>query len=60
MRVEVYDSKEWGSITAVVRGETQMLEEDAVLIRTIEGKDWSECMMQHHVLMGWEPYVPWV
>ena len=37
-----------------------MLEEDAVLIRTIEGEDWNDCMRQHHELMCWEPYKPWI
>lgn len=60
MIVEVYESKEWESITAVAKGECGMLEEDAVLIRTIEGEDWNDCMRQHHELMGWEPYKPWI
>jgi hypothetical protein len=60
MIVEVYESKEWSSITAVARGETEMLEEDAKLVRTIEGKDWNDCMRQHHEIMGWEPYKPWI
>lgn len=30
----------------------------AVLERVIEGTDWSDCMRQHHEIMGWEPYVP--
>lgn len=59
MIIEVYKSEEWDSITAVVQGDTNMLEKDAVLIRTIEGKDWNECMRQHHEQMGWEPYKPW-
>lgn len=60
MIVEVYKSEEWDSITALVKGETNMLEADAVLLRTIEGTDWNDCMRQHHELMGWEPYKPWV
>ena len=59
MIVEVYKSEEWDSITAVVQGDTNMLEKDAVLIRTIEGKDWNDCMRQHHEFMGWETYKPW-
>ncbi len=59
MTVEVYTSEEWESISAVVKGEYDLLEKDAVLLRTIEGKDWNDCMRQHHELMGWEPYKPW-
>lgn len=60
MIVEVYESKKWSSITAVAQGEAEMLEEDAKLARTIEGKDWNDCMRQHHEIMGWEPYKPWI
>jgi hypothetical protein len=59
MIIEVYKSEEWKSITALVQGDTNMLEKDAVLIRTIEGTDWNDCMRQHHEQMGWEPYKPW-
>lgn len=59
MIVEIYTSEEWESISAVVKGEYDLLEKDAVLLRTIEGKDWNDCMRQHHELMGWEPYKPW-
>lgn len=59
MIVEVYTSEEWESISAVVKGEYDLLEKDAVLLRTIEGDDWNDCMRQHHELMGWEPYKPW-
>ena len=60
MTVEVYTSEEWESISAVVKGEYEHLEKDAVLLRTIEGEDWNDCMRQHHELMGWEPYKPWI
>lgn len=60
MIVEVYKSKEWDSITAIAKGQTDMLEDDAVLVRTIVGEDWNDCMRQHHEIMGWEPYKPWV
>ena len=60
MIVEVYESKECESISAVAKGEYGLLEKDAVLIRTIEGEDWNDCMRQHHELMGWEPYKPWI
>jgi hypothetical protein len=59
MIVEVYTSKKWNSITAVLQGDTEMLEEDAVIIRSIEGSDWNDCMRKHHEFMGWEPYKPW-
>ena len=59
MTVEVYTSEEWQSISAVVKGEYDLLEKDAVLLRTIEGEDWNDCMRQHHELMCWEPYKPW-
>ena len=60
MTVEVYTSEEWESISAVVKGEYEHLEKDAVLLRTIEGEDWNDCMRQHHELMCWEPYNPWI
>ena len=59
MTVEVYISEKWESISAVVKGHYEHLEKDAVLLRTIEGEDWNDCMRQHHELMGWEPYKPW-
>lgn len=58
MIIEIYTSEKWDSITAVVEGDTEMLEDDAVLIRRIEGVDWNDCMTKHHELMGWEPYKP--
>ena len=60
MTVEVYTSEKWESISAVVKGEYELLEKDAVLLRTIEGEDWNDCMRRHHELMGWEPYKPWI
>lgn len=59
MIVEIYQSKIENSIT-VISDESQkkLLEPDAVLLRTIEGDDWNDCMTQHHKLMGWEPYKP--
>lgn len=32
------------------------LSSNACLIRTIIAKDWHEAMVEHHKLMGWEPY----
>lgn len=60
MTIEIYRSKKWNSITAVVEGDKEMLEDDAVLIRRIEGADWNDCMAKHHELMGWEPYMPFI
>ncbi len=58
MIVEVYESKTDKSITVICKGDTSLLEDDAVLIRTIEGRDWDDCMVQHHAAMYWEPYIP--
>lgn len=38
--------------------QTKMLADDAILLRTITGKNWEECMSKHHVIMGYEPYKP--
>jgi hypothetical protein len=59
MIIEVYESKIENS-TTVICDESQkyLLESDSVLIRTIEGEDWDDCMRQHYELMGWEPYIP--
>ena len=35
-----------------------LLEDDSVLIKTIEGEDWNDCMTKYHEFMGWEPYKP--
>lgn len=61
MIVEVYESLSDGSITVVDKDHQQkaiILEEDALLIRTIEADTWTDCMIKHHELMGWEPYKP--
>ena len=61
MIVEVYKSSEFDSVTAITLGDTtnlNLLEDDAVLFKTIEGKDWTDCMIQYHQLMGWSPYKP--
>jgi hypothetical protein len=31
---------------------------NAILLRTIEGENWNDCMRKHHDIMGWEPYKP--
>lgn len=59
MTVEVWQDKE--STTVLVKGDTNkkwLTEPDAVLVRTIHGIDWDDCMRQHFELMGWEPYKP--
>ena len=59
MIVEVYESKIDNSTTVVCNEHQKLLlESDAVLIRTIEGEDWDDCMCQHYKLMGWKDYVP--
>ena len=60
MTIDVYKSKKWNSITAVVEGDKEMLEDDAVLIKKIKGTDWNDCMKKYHELMGWEPYKPFI
>jgi hypothetical protein len=58
MKVEVYDCED-GSVTVVVADspcKDAVIGENPVLLRTIEGKDWDDCMKQHHEIMGWEPY----
>ena len=59
MIVEVYESILEDSITVICKGDNYLLESDAVLIRTIEGRDWDDCMVQHYAAMNWEPYVPY-
>ena len=60
MKVEVWECED--SITVVVEGNVDkkliINDDSAILIRTIEGIDWNDCMKQHHELMGWEPYKP--
>ena len=59
MIVEVYESKIENSTTVICdESQKNLLESDSVLIRTIEGEDWNDCMRQHYELMGWNPYVP--
>jgi len=60
MIVEVYENHE-GNITVVVADHPQknfIVDEGSTLVRTIECDTWEECMIKHHVLMGWEPYKP--
>jgi len=63
MKTYVWESKLDNSIT--VFGDDNdytknFLENDAILIRTIEGVDWNDCMKQHHEIMGWEEYKPFL
>lgn len=61
MKVEIWESDVDNSTTGVVDDDPNkefLVGKDAVLIRTIEGIDWNDCMRQHHELMGWEPYKP--
>jgi len=57
--VEVYSSDIEDSIIAVIKSDkNKHLAKDAILLRTITGIDWDDCMKQHHELMDWEPYKP--
>ena len=59
MKVEVWESKD--STTVVVEdniNKNNIIDEDSILIRTIEGSDWDDCMIQHFKIMNWEPYKP--
>jgi hypothetical protein len=57
MTIEVYETASNKCITVIEKGGKK--DEDCeILIREIEGKNWEDCMRQHHELMGWEPYVP--
>ena len=59
MRVQVWNDDQ--STSAFTEGDPNkdiILGDNPVLIRTIEGTDWEDCMRQHHELMGWEPYKP--
>lgn len=60
MILRVYSSDIGNCITAIEKGgeSSAMLEEDAVLLREINGLDYNDCMRQHYELMGWEPYIP--
>ena len=60
MIIEIYTSEKWESITAVVEGDTEILEDDAALLKKIEGADWNDCMAKYHEFMGWEPYKPFI
>jgi hypothetical protein len=58
MTIEVYESKSENAITCIIQGDNDLLPDDAVLLRTIHGTDWDDCMKQHYELMGWNPYIP--
>jgi len=61
MKVEVWYCESDDSTTVICDDDFEnrkFLGDDAVLIRTIEGTDWNDCMRQHHKLMGWNPYIP--
>lgn len=61
MIVEVYTSKKEGTIEVVSQDMVNkdcFLEVDSILLRTIEGENWTDCMSKHYELMGWEPYIP--
>ena len=58
MIIEVYESKSEESITCIIQGDNDLVPDDAVLLRIIQGTDWDDCMKQHYNLMGWNPYIP--
>jgi hypothetical protein len=62
MILEVYSSEKGNCITTVspesLQKQPWVLEDDSVLLRTIKGSDYDDCMRQHYELMGWNPYVP--
>lgn len=62
MIIEVYSSDIGNCTTVMEKGSTniKLLEPDAVLLREIEGFDINDCMRQHHEIMGWEPYIPFM
>lgn len=47
MILEVYESRSQNSITCVEQGNKVELEPDAVLINTIVGLDWEDCVRQY-------------
>ena len=61
MKIEVWESEIEDSTTAVCDDDPDkefLVGVGAILVRTIDGVDWNDCMRQHHELMGWEPYIP--
>ena len=65
MIIEVYETKSEKCITVIEKGKGFFVNgtrdpDLEILIREIEGVDYNDCMRQHHELMGWEPYEPFV
>ena len=61
MKIEVWESEIEDSTTAVFDDDPNkefLVGEGAILVRTIEGADWNDCMKKHFELMGWNPYIP--
>ncbi len=58
MIVDVYSSELEDSITCVIQNDKRILAKDSILLRTIEGVDWDDCMIKHYELMNWKPYKP--
>lgn len=52
IKYDVYEGD--NCITVIPHGKKD--DECLKLLRTIEGKDYDDCMRQHYELMGWEPY----
>jgi hypothetical protein len=60
MKIEVWESEIEDSTTAVFYDDPnkENIGMGAILVRTIEGSDWNDCMKQHFELMGWNTYIP--
>jgi hypothetical protein len=60
MKIEVWEDDD--STTCIVEGTFEknkhLFTGKPKLLRTIEGEDWDDCMVQHFKLMGWSPYKP--
>ena len=62
MRIEIWEDNDDNSVTVIPEGDFEenkhLFTGTPKLLRTIEGVDWNDCMIQHHAKMGWEPYIP--
>lgn len=61
MKIEVWIDDD-GVVSAFTEGDPNkdviLGDNNPVFLRYIEGEDWTDCMIQHHKLMGWEEYKP--
>lgn len=35
-----------------------LMPDKAVVLYSFQAKSWNEAMTEHHIRMGWEPYIP--